>query len=244
MRYELVHESFDLARRQAARVLFALGRRIAPLSAQEQRLESWHRARGDATLRLDYDLHAESVVFDLGGYMGQWTSDIFARYCCSIHVFEPVPRYADGIRARFRRNPRVQVHCFGLSAITQTVGLTVCGDASSTFLEGQERQDIRLVSAREFLASSGIRHVDLAKINIEGGEYDLLEHLLRERLIDCFDNLQIQFHDFVPAARKRMERIQSELAATHELTYQYPFVWENWRRRAQADGVAAHPATA
>jgi hypothetical protein len=28
-----------------------------------------------------------------------------------------------------------------------------------------------------------------------------------------------------------MERIQSALMITHELTYQYEFVWENWKRK-------------
>jgi hypothetical protein len=44
----------------------------------------------------------------------------------------------------------------------------------------------------------------------------------------------VQFHDFVPNAEPRMRQIQQALAETHELTYAYPFVWENWRRKAMA----------
>jgi hypothetical protein len=40
---------------------------------------------------LEYDLNADSVCIDIGGYEGQWASDIFGRYGCTIHVFEPVP---------------------------------------------------------------------------------------------------------------------------------------------------------
>lgn len=36
-------------------------------------------------------------------------------------------------------------------------------------------------------------------------------------------------HDFVPDAKRRMQKIQAALSRTHNLTYQYPFVWENWR---------------
>jgi hypothetical protein len=54
------------------------------------------------------------------------------------------------------------------------------------------------------------------------------------------ENIQVQFHDFVPDAEGRMQRIQEKLAQTHELTYQYLFVWENWRRRpAGTPGAAA-----
>jgi len=67
------------------------------------------------------------------------------------------------------------------------------------------------------------------KINIEGSEYDLLEHLLETNYVKIIKNIQVQFHDFVPNAEKRMKRIQEKLQKTHYLTYQYPFVWENWR---------------
>ena len=74
-----------------------------------------------------------------------------------------------------------------------------------------------------------IERIDLMKINIEGGEYDLLEHLIKTGWIDKIINIQVQFHDFVENAEARMLAIQNDLAKTHELTYQYKFVWENWR---------------
>ena len=37
-------------------------------SPHRKALAAWRRADGDRTLRLDYDLNENSVVFDLGGY--------------------------------------------------------------------------------------------------------------------------------------------------------------------------------
>ena len=68
------------------------------------------------------------------------------------------------------------------------------------------------------------------KINIEGAEYDLLDHLIETGFIANIINLQIQFHEFVPNAKERMENIQKRLEKTHALTYQHEFVWENWKR--------------
>ena len=69
----------------------------------------------------------------------------------------------------------------------------------------------------------------MIKINIEGGEYEVLEALLESGMISIFKNLQIQFHDFIiDNASERMENIQVQLAKTHKITYQYKFVWENW----------------
>lgn len=201
-------------------------------SPQAKRVVPWFRARGDQTLRLDYDLGPESIVLDLGGYEGQWSSDIFARYCCVIHVFEPVADFAEGIRRRFERNERLFVHPFGLAEeSSDSVQLSVDGDASSAFTTGTNSETIKLVRASDFFQERKIEWVDLMKINIEGGEYALLEHLIDTGLIRKVKNIQVQFHDFVPDAEARMAGIQRELEKTHFLTYQYPFVWENWSLR-------------
>ena len=52
---------------------------------------------GDTRLRFDYDLTPDSHVLDLGGYEGQWASDLYARRRCRIDVFEPVTRFAAAI---------------------------------------------------------------------------------------------------------------------------------------------------
>ena len=198
----------------------------------EIRVAPWHAAQGDATLRVDYPLSAQSLVFDLGGYKGQWASDIHAMYGCQVYVFEPVPLFAGQIARRFQRNPRIRVFDFGLSARDETDRIGLAQDGSSTFKPGTESVEIRLVGISEFLRKEGVHEIDLMKINIEGGEYSLLEHMLDEGLTDRIRDIQVQFHDFVPDAAARMAAIQQRLAKSHVPTYQFPFVWESWRLRA------------
>ncbi len=141
-------------------------------------------------------MNPASQVFDLGGYEGQWASDIYSRYCCAIHVFEPVEEYADRIRRRFAKNPSIVVHPFGLS-----------GDGSSAFRAAAQTCAGRIVKMGDFWAAQGITHIDLIKINIEGGEYELLEHLLDTGLVARIENIQVQFHHLVPDAEARMHSI-------------------------------------
>src|SRR5438128_100809 len=84
-------------------------------SSRELALASWFKSQGDRTYRLDYALSEQSVVFDLGGFEGQWASDIFAMYMPRIYVFEPVPSFVAKIKHRFRNNPKITVHPFGLA---------------------------------------------------------------------------------------------------------------------------------
>lgn len=196
-----------------------------------ERVKPWFAVRGDQTLRQEYDLDADSLVLDVGGYEGQWASDIFGRYACPILIFEPMPDFARQIGSRFERNPKIEVLPFGLGAKDERMRLSVSADASSVFKHDAQGVEIELREADRFLRQRGIVDIALMKVNIEGGEYDLLDHLLETGWIERIRDLQVQFHDFVPNADVRMKSIQSRLERTHQTTYQYEFVWENWRRR-------------
>jgi FkbM family methyltransferase len=200
----------------------------------ETSIRRWRQDQAEHKLRYEYDLSAEDVVFDLGGFQGSWSAEISARYGCQVHVFEPVSEYHHAICHRFSRNPRVHVHPFGLSNSTCRTSLGVQGDASSHWSGSSDVIEVQLRDAVSFLEESNISRIALCKINIEGAEYDLLERLLDAQVIHRFSNLQIQFHTFVPRASDRMEAIQRRLQETHALTYQYRFVWENWQLRKVA----------
>jgi FkbM family methyltransferase len=201
-------------------------------SVQSKRVKPWFKANGDKTLRLNYELNENSIVFDLGGYEGQWASDIFSKYQPSIFVFEPFERFAANIKERFQLNKKIQVFSFGLGKEKQTFTIYSDGDSTSVFKKDGQPYNIQISKASTFIADQGIRFIDLMKINIEGGEYDLLEELIETGYVKNIGNIQVQFHDFVENAESRMKEIQDKLRLTHELTYQYEFVWENWKLKS------------
>lgn len=213
-----------------AGALFCVIGRLFYSSPEEKRVIPWFKVQGDKTLRLDYPLGENSLVLDLGGYEGQWASDIFSKYCCRIHIFEPVPTFADNIDKRFASNPKITIHKSGLGGESRDEQLSISADGSSMFAKGHDTVTIRIEKAGDFFRDNGIQFVDLMKINIEGGEYELLEHLIETGYIVNIRDIQVQFHEFVPGAEERMQAIQRQLEKTHHLTYQYPFVWENWTR--------------
>ena len=204
---------------------------VPPLpTAKELAHAQWVVDLGDKTLRLDYDLNESDLVVDLGGFEGQWASDIFSRYACTVHVVEPVKDYAQQIERRFERNGRIRVHQCALGASYGTIELSVSGDASSQFKSSGNSDTAQIVPFDVWMKENEVEHISLLKINIEGGEYDLLEHILNTGCIEKIDNIQVQFHDFVDDCDERMRSIQERLERTHTRTYHYIYVWENWRR--------------
>ena len=200
-------------------------------SMHERSHRRWVADRGDETRRLDYPLTLRSVVLDAGGYKGEWAAAIVAKYGCTVHVFEPVEEFAADARKALARYSSTHVHTFGLAGSTREESFVVAADGSSA-LRGDGNRRVTLCAAADVLRELGVQKVDLIKINIEGGEYELLDHLLDRGLAERFENFQIQFHDFVPDAAARMDAILDRLSETHEPQWRYPFVWESWRRRA------------
>lgn len=199
-----------------------------PIATHDRSYQQWIANDGDTTHRVRYELSPEDIVFDVGGYHGDWAAEIVTRYGSTVHVFEPVSDYFELIRERFRDQPKVRPHQFGLSAANESISLGILDDSTSQFRSAGQTEVCQLRSISEFLESENITSVALLKLNIEGGEYDLLEHLIATRKMEMFANIQVQFHWFVPDARRRMAAIQEALKETHSPTYQYPFVWENW----------------
>lgn len=196
-------------------------------AAREVRERPWNNVRGDSTLRLEYDLNEDSVVVDVGGYHGHWASDIFNMYACTVHVFEPVEEFANIISNRFKHNKKIVVHPAALGTSTDTSTIYLERGGTSLVKKTDTETEIQVLDAHTFITSLG-RQIDVMKINIEGAEYDLLEHIVTHGDTSCIKNIQIQFHAFVPNAVERRERIQSALSKTHRQTYNYDFVWENW----------------
>jgi hypothetical protein len=137
--------------------------------------------------------------------------------------------YADAIKKRFFPNPKIRVFTLGLGSETRDTLISAIQDGSSLYRPGDVQLLTQMKSASDFFTEENIKCVDLMKINIEGGEYDLLDHLISSGLIPLIKNIQIQFHRDFPYAEERMSKIQQKLAQTHTLSFQYRFVWENWK---------------
>jgi FkbM family methyltransferase len=203
------------------------------MHARIERQRSWDADRGDETRRLDYDLGPGSLVYDVGGYEGNFAADLLCLFGCRVEVFEPIPDYFAIIRGRFRHNPDVRAHRFGLSGSDADVLMTLERGASSAVIvaEVQPTEPVTLRDVAGVMDELGHESIDLMKINIEGGEYDLLDRMIECGLTRRVRHLQIQFHLHVPDAQQRMERITAALERTHELRWRYPWVWESWTLR-------------
>ncbi|MDR2955104.1 MAG: FkbM family methyltransferase [Prevotella sp.] len=197
---------------------------------QDKSIKKWRADNGDYNLIPVHELDENSLVMDIGGFHGDFSAEIYARYSCRIKVFEPVPHFVEQMRKRFKKNRKIEIYEIGLGGHASTESMSVNQYSSSVHRNvGKDSINIKIEDIVDWLDANNIEKVSLMKINIEGSEYELLERLINSKYIHSTNEIQVQFHDFFPDAKEKMTKIQDKLSKTHELTYQYPFIWENWK---------------
>lgn len=203
----------------------------------QKEFKKWSKDGGDFELRFNYCLNKNSIVFDLGGFKGDFASDLFSRMPCNLYIFEPVQKYYLTIKKRFILNNMIKVFPFGLSNKTESTIMELKGASSTTFIGEIDNaatnsiEKVKLVDIVEFIDEQNISKIDLMKINIEGGEYDLLQRLLDTDKIRNIKYLQIQFHNLNKNSTQKKDDIRNLLQNTHTCEYCYKFIWENWIRK-------------
>jgi FkbM family methyltransferase len=193
-------------------------------------IKKWFQENGDQTLRLDYPLSDNSIVFDLGGYHGDFAYDINNKYNCYVYIFEPVKEYYLHCLSRFKGNNKIKCFNYGLSNIDGKFLISREANASSIVMNNHS-DDLETVEIKCFsddFKMHDLKNIDLLKINIEGPEFLILPHIISSGIIKKISNLQVQFHYFYPDAINLRNKIRNELNITHYEKYNFPFVWESW----------------
>lgn len=190
----------------------------------------WYKDKGDNYLRLEYNLNKNSIVFDIGGYLGDFTEKIYNKFNCKVYLFEPSLSFYNQCLERFKDNNNILCFNYGVGNLNGNFILSNDREASSTKRNVNQHtgEKVKIKKISEVIKELKIDNIDLMKINIEGGEYDLLPCLINENLISKIKNIQVQFHNFEPNAQKKRSDIINLLKNTHKNDWSYYFVWESW----------------
>jgi FkbM family methyltransferase len=199
-------------------------------------LGDFYRAGGNTLLYRDLPVSSSDVVIDAGGYLGDWTAEMSWRYGSRALVLEPIPTFAADLRRRFEHNDRVAVIAAGLGPQDDTVEMTLAANSSSSIRgpAGGDRVSVSMLGTARMFEERRLDEVACFKLNIEGGEYDVLDAMAAGdlfRRVRCF---VIQFHDIGPTTAARLKHARDLLARTHERRFAYDLVWERWDRTSPA----------
>lgn len=176
---------------------------------------------------LDWPLTAESVVVEVGGYTGRWALQIAERYAPRLFVFEPQPWAVEACHAVLGNRALV----WGCALGTHD-GDVIMGrwgtDGCSLLIEGGEPA-VRMREIGGLFADLDIAHIDLMLMNIEGYEYTLIPHMIKQNILP--QRLMVQFHEFADPSGDGMARIGAALAMLgYRMAWTYGAVLTAWER--------------
>lgn len=197
---------------------------------KEEDFEKWWNDRGDETLRLDYPLDSNSIVVDAGGFEGKWAHSICEKYDSTVYVLEPIKEFFKEIKTKLSSFPKTVLLNYALTNKTCDAVMSVDG-WGSTLLdpEAEVLENVKCLDIKEFLDLYNISHIDLLKLNIEGSEFEVLEKLIELNFIPNITNIQIQYHSYFPNSIERRNAISEKLSITHDRTWNYEWIMENWK---------------
>lgn len=161
----------------------------------------------DESLRYEYDLKPTDKVLDIGSYRREFADKIIAMYGCEVECFDALDN-----KTAWLFDGKLQMG--GNYLYTSS-------------LADNPDKEYWCVDIAKYLQEE----ISLCKINIEGGEYELINYIGMKGLMHNIKNLQVQFH-LVSGYNSvdLYEKIAENLSLTHRLTWRFPFVWENWER--------------
>jgi FkbM family methyltransferase len=188
------------------------------------------------------DKKPDVVVVEIGGYTGQLLKKLIPITGAKTYiVLEPVPSFYEKLKKQINEsnlNSVVKTYNFGIGIGYKEMAVDIQGDGTSVFKSSSSKntETIRIVNIVDFFVQIGVgcHSVDLLTINCEGCEFDILETLLSTNLIEKFDHIQFQPHHAVTTQGDyvcRYCRLRELLARTHRVEYEYPHIWEAWRRK-------------
>jgi FkbM family methyltransferase len=193
----------------------------------------WYECEGEKTRYCVWDVGPESIVWDVGAYEGEWSRRMAERYDPHLYLFEPIPRARNLAQTRWGANPKMWFSHFALGAEERIVEFHDCDrDGAGMFSEGNPVLDVQMISFEQAMEKTGVEHIDLMSLNIEGGEYELLPHILDTGIIHRIDRMMIQWHWRQEGDDKRQRAIQERIAETHRMRWNHA-AWEAWRKKTR-----------
>lgn len=187
---------------------------------------------GGNELLYDLPVPTGGLIIDAGGYKGEWTSKMISRYGCRSQIFEPVPEFFEHCRNYFENNKMVQVQKAALGGANRKTTFSLLDNGTSEHRgNGSEHHfQADVIDVAQIFSEAGSR-VACLKLNIEGGEYEVLERMVEINNIAACDSLLIQFHRQPDGYEARYQNIVAALHKTHIQSWCYEMVWEKWMHK-------------
>lgn len=165
-------------------------------------------------------LPANPVVVDIGGYIGDFS--LYAAYelGARVVVYEPTPDNYALLEENVTRNSLgnlIACHNAGVGGVDGSLTLNITRYDGAVHVSGflytnaTEQITVPAVSMNTVCEENDLMHIDLLKIDCEGGEYDIICSMT-DKLFERIDRIVFEYHT-IPGFREKLEMVKKRLVA-------------------------------
>ena len=178
---------------------------------QQYWLNEFFRNGGDDMLyKFDGFLNESSTVFDMGSYEGEFYKEIIKKYNCNIHAFEPVEQFYSNCLESLPK--KVLLNNFALGKENTTFNISLSNNSSSQFIGDTGNTTIcNKVKFIDYINDNNIKNIDLIKVNIEGGEYELFDTILDSNYQNNIDGINKKLEELKLTEKDLVSNISSSI---------------------------------
>jgi FkbM family methyltransferase len=143
-------------------------------------------------------LNSDSIIIDLGGHKGEFSSIISERYNCICHVIEAMPE----LYASIKQTENIRTYHYAASDSDGVMSFHLSDNPESNSLirkteEHAQTIEVPTISIPSFIDRYKISRIDALKMDIEGAEIAVFRGMSDE-LLRSIKQITVEFHDFIP----------------------------------------------
>lgn len=167
-------------------------------------------------------LNSDSIVYSAGVGLGiSFELDLVRHYGCQVFLYDPTPTAMKTMSRHENQSDKIHFSLIGFAEATGSYGFAAPKDINEGSFSAATTEELSVIQLEckdiaTLMKEHGHYKIDLLKMDIEGFEYGVINHICRNKL--NIDQICLEFHDFFDSISK--VQTQNAIRRLYDAGYQ------------------------
>jgi FkbM family methyltransferase len=160
-------------------------------------------------------INKDDTVLDIGGNIGIFSLYSLYKKAKEVHVFEPGEKQykaiVDNLSGTFKN---LKINNMAVSKQTGSVNFyenNISTLSSTMFNSNNKIKSVPSITIEDYFKEKKLDKIDFLKIDCEGGEYEIIEHINKDFLQSKVDKIVLEYHHFKDEDKLRSKQLIDKL---------------------------------